>query len=180
MKLCLSLADDCYVTIINGSDPTMTHTEEEKEMFHVKLHQITNSIPRSDKEILLGDFNSRVGSDWRTWQPATGKFGHGNMNLNGELFLSLCAEMDLVITNTYFQVPEKWYYTWQHPRSKHLHLLDYFVTRKRDVKDVKSTKVMRGPECSTDHYMVRSICSFRFSSKVKSSLKWRGNLAQHY
>ena len=167
IMLRLSLADNCFMTIINVYAPTMTHTEEEKEMFYEQLRQITNSIPRSDKIVLLGDFNSRVGSDWKTWQPAIGKFGRGNMNSNGELLLNLCTEMDLVITNTYFQVPEKWYYTWQHPRSKHLHLPDYIITRKRDLKDVKSTRVMRGPECSTDHYMVRSICSFRFRPKMK-------------
>ena len=145
MKLRLLLADNCFEAIINVYAPTITHRKEEKEMFYEQLRQITNSVPRSDKIILLGDFNSRVGSDWKTWQPATGKFGRGKMNSNGELLLNLCTEMDLVITNTYFQVPEKWYFTWQHPRSKHLHLLDYIVSRKSVLKDVKSTRVMRGP-----------------------------------
>ena len=80
IMLRLSLADNCFVTIINVYAPTMTHTEEEKEMFYEQLRQITNRIPRSDKIVLLGDFDSQVGSDWKTWQPAIGKFGRGNMN----------------------------------------------------------------------------------------------------
>ena len=91
--------------------------------------------------------------------------------LGPPLLLYLCTEIDFVITNTYFQVAEKWYYTWQHLRSKHLHLLHYIITRKRDLKDVKSTRVVRGSECSTDHYMVRSTCSSKFRRKVKKQPK---------
>ena len=67
--------------------------------------------------------------------------------------------MNLVVTSTYFQVPEKWYYNWQRPRFVHLHLLYYILTRECDLNDVKSTRVICGPECSTDHYMVRSTCA---------------------
>ena len=48
------------------------------------------------------------------------------------------------------------YFSWMHPRSKHWHLLDYVLTRKVDLHEVLCTKTMRGPECSTDHYLVRT------------------------
>ena len=77
----------------------------------------------SDKLVLLGDFNARVGRDHITWGPALGKFGKGTQNSNGELLACLCTELELAISNTYFDQPEKHYYSWAHPRSKRAHLI---------------------------------------------------------
>ena len=46
--------------------------------------------------------------------------------------------------------------SWMHPRSKHWHLIDYVIVRRRDFNEVQITRAMRGAECSTDH---RLICS---------------------
>ena len=51
-------------------------------------------------------------------------------------------------------MPDHWYYSWQHPRSKRCHLLDYVITRRVDLADVRSTRAMRGADCSTDHYPI--------------------------
>ena len=46
--------------------------------------------------------------------------------------------------------------SWMHPSSKHWHLIDYVIVRRRDLNEVQITRAMRGAECSTDH---RLICS---------------------
>ena len=43
-----------------------------------------------------------------------------------------------------------------HPRSKQWHLIDYIITRQRDLKDVHVTESMRGADCWTDHRLVRA------------------------
>ena len=43
------------------------------------------------------------------------------------------------------------------PRSKHWHLIDYVIVRRRDLNEVQITRAMRGAECSTDHRLIRSI-----------------------
>ena len=83
------------------------------------------------------------------------------MNDNGHRLLSLCAQNELFITNTGFMLKLIYKGTWTHPRSKHVHMLDYVITRKRDRQDVLITRVMRGAECWTDHYLVRSKFSLR-------------------
>ena len=64
------------------------------------------------------------------------------MNHNGLRLLSLCAEHQLVIINTIFQMKNRLNTTWQHPHSKHWHLLDYVIDRQKDRKDVLTTRVM--------------------------------------
>lgn len=65
-----------------------------------------------------------------------------------------CAEHDLTITNTLFQLKNKYKTSWMHPRSKHWHLLDYIIVRRSDTKDVLLTRAMRGAEWWTDHRLI--------------------------
>ncbi len=63
------------------------------------------------------------------------------------------------------------YGPWQHPRSKHVHLLDYIVTRRANIADFLSTRVVRGAECGTDHFMVRSLVAFSIEG-LRSTGLW--------
>ena len=43
-----------------------------------------------------------------------------------------------------------------HPRSKHWHLIDYIIVRRKDRNDVTITKSMCGADCWTDHRLIVS------------------------
>ncbi len=66
-------------------------------------------------------------------------------------------------------MPDKWYYSWQHPRSKHYHLLDYVLIKQDDICDITSTRVMRGADCSTNDFLVRTICKLRIKPLRKKT-----------
>ena len=181
MTLRIRLATNRHITLINVYAPTMTYTDEDKEAFYAQLRSVLNNVPPEDKLILLGDFNARVGSNHNVWRPALGRFGKGQQNHNGELLTCLCTELDLAITNTYFQQPDNHFYSWTHPRSERPHLLDYVITRRRDLKDVKNTRAMRGPDCQTDHYLIRTTLNFSIKpaySKSKPARKRKLDVAQ--
>ena len=78
------------------------------------------------------------------------------MNSSGLRLLSLCSELGLAITNNFFQLRDMHKTSWMHPRSKHWHLIDYVIVRRRDLNEVQITRAMRGAECSTDHRLIRS------------------------
>jgi len=65
--------------------------------------------------------------------------------------------MMMMITNTYFQQANKYKTTWQHPRSKHWHIIDHVITRQRRLKNMHSTRAMRGTGMWSDHRLVRSL-----------------------
>ena len=136
--------------------PTMTNPDEVKDKFYEDLNSLTTNVPSADKLIILGDFNARVGRDSTSWEGVIGKQGVGNCNSNGTLLLQFCSEHDLLITNTIFRLATRNKTSWKHPRSKHWHLIDYIITRKRDRQDVRITKAMCGAECWTDHRLIIS------------------------
>ena len=156
MHMRVPLKGKCHTTIISAYAPTMTNPEETKERFYADLEVLIASVPKEDKLIILGDFNARVGTDCQAWEGVIGKNGIGKSNSNGHLLLRTCSAHDLLITNTVFRLPNRNKTSWMHPRSKHWHLIDYIIVRRRDRKDVQVTKAMCGAECWTDHRLILS------------------------
>jgi exonuclease III len=164
MVMRLPLKGKTQLTLISVYAPTMSYTQEQKELFYQNLTHVLHSVPKDDKLLLLGDFNARVGRDSQSWPDVIGPHGTGQENSNGQLLLTFCAEHGLTITNTLYQLPDIHKATWMHPRSKHWHLIDYVITRRRDIQDVRITRAMRGADCWTDHLLLRSKLSFSIAS----------------
>ena len=96
--------------------------------------------------------------------------------------------------STIFQEKDRLKTTRMHPWSKYIHLIDYVLVHKRDLKDVIPTKVMPSAECHTDHRLVS--CKIRLYFKPKprtggpprkssiwtnfSQLKWKLTFWQAY
>ena len=164
MTMQIPLSKQATATSISAYAPTMTNPEEVKDKFYEELDSLITTV-RTEKLIVLGDFNARVGKDHQAWHRNIGKHGVGNCNSNGHLLLRLCATHDLVITNTLFRLPTRKKTSWMHPRSKHWHLIDYVIVRARDRQDVKVTKAMCGADCWTDHRLIVSKMKLHLQSK---------------
>lgn len=167
ITLRVPLSMDRWCTVIAVYAPTMTNSQEKINQFYDQLNMTLRSVPAPDKIILMGDFNARVGQDHSTWPNVIGKHGCGKLNTNGELLLSICTEHQLGITNTFFKHKPAHKHSWMHPRSKHWHLIDFVITRQRDLTDFMDTRAMRGANCSTDHIMIRSTVNLKVRRKIK-------------
>ena len=161
MALRLLLSGNKHATIISAYAPTMTNLDEVTDRFYDDLYSIISAKPRTDKFILLGDFNARVGSDLQTWEGVMGSKDVGKCNSNGLLLLRKCAEPHLLITNIVFNLPNRNKTSWMHPQSKHWHLIDYVIVRRTDRQDVRVSKIMCGAYCWTYHRLVVSKLNLR-------------------
>ena len=137
--------------------PTLVSSDDVKDRFYDTLYSTLRRISQDDKIILLGDFNARVGRNHDIWHGVIGHHGGGNVNSSGLRLLSLCSELGLAITNTFSQLRDMHKTSWMHPKSKHWHLIDYVIVRRRELNEVQITRAMRGAEYSTDHRLIRSI-----------------------
>ena len=57
--------------------------------------------------------------------------------------------------------------TWQHPRARHWHMIDYDIVRRRDLQDLHQVRAMRGAECWTDHRLVRAKMELKIHPKAR-------------
>lgn len=96
-------------------------------------------IQHRNKLILMGDLNARVGNDHQVWDSVLGQHGVGHMNSNGLRLHSICRKFNLVIRNTHFPQPSCRRISWMHHQSKDWHLIDYIITKKRDLRDINIT-----------------------------------------
>ena len=156
MTLWLPLAKNHLATFVSVYAPTLDSSDDVKDRFYDTLYSTLQKTLINNKIILLDDFNARVSRNHDIWHGVIGHHGVGNMNSSGLRLLSLCSEMDLAITNNFFQLCDMHKTSWMHPRSKQWHLIDNVIVRSRDLNEMQITQAMRGAECSTDY---RLICS---------------------
>ncbi|BHF70896.1 hypothetical protein SprV_0401394900 [Sparganum proliferum] len=122
-----------FATIISAYAPPMTSPVATRDKFYEDLHALLVTVSKADKLIVLGDFNARVGTDHTAWRGVLGPHGLRGSNDNGLLLLRTCAEHRLILTNTFFCLPEREKATCRHPRSRQWHLLDYVLVRSTEL-----------------------------------------------
>ncbi|KAI8511993.1 hypothetical protein Bbelb_110930 [Branchiostoma belcheri] len=64
-----------HVTVVSAYAPTMINTDVVKDEFYENFHTVITAVPKTDKLVILGDFNARVGTDSTSWEGVTGKHG---------------------------------------------------------------------------------------------------------
>ncbi|XP_063606654.1 uncharacterized protein LOC134781365 [Penaeus indicus] len=63
------------LNIICVYTPTLTYPDAEKDAFFDHLTSVAQAVPLSESLYVIGDFNSRVGSDHASWPDCLGKHG---------------------------------------------------------------------------------------------------------
>ncbi|BHF58996.1 hypothetical protein SprV_0100195100 [Sparganum proliferum] len=110
----------------------------------------------SDQLNVVADLGARVGTDHTNWRVVLGRHGTGSSNSNGLLFLQTRTKRNRLLTSTVFHHPMREKATWMHPRSRHWHLLDNVLSRKRNQCDLHVIIVMCRADAWTDHRLVIS------------------------
>ena len=144
-----------HLHILSCYAPTFAASRDEKDRFFDSLQDALSSIPSDECFVMLGDFNARVGSrgvfDERWYE--RGPHGCGELNEAGKELLSFLSTNEATVCNTWFKKRDICKQTWQHPKSKRWHCIDYMIVRKARCLDVS---VMRGADCNTDHRLLRA------------------------
>ena len=89
------------ITVIQVCAPNANAEEVEIEWFYEDLQDVLLLTPRKDVIFIIGNWNTKVGS--QEIPGITGKFGLGLQNEAGKRLTEFCQENTLVIANTLFQ-----------------------------------------------------------------------------
>ncbi|BHF60593.1 hypothetical protein SprV_0100355800 [Sparganum proliferum] len=144
IRLRLLLQVGKFTTIIGVYVAQITSPDDTRDKFYEHLHALLATVSNAAKLIVLGDFNARVGTDHAAWRGVLGPHGLDGFNDDGLLLLRTCAEHWLLLTSTFFRLPMRETAIWMHPRSRHWHLPDYVLVRRRHQRGVLMTKSIPG------------------------------------
>ena len=97
------------ITVIHVYAPTSNAEEAEVEWFYEELQDLLELTPPKDVLCIIGDWNTKVGS--QETPGITGKFDLGIQNEVGQRLIEFCEENALVIANTLFQQHKRRLYT---------------------------------------------------------------------
>ena len=115
------------------------------------------------KYVVLGDLNGHVGRDVNGYEGVHGGNRYGDHNAEGEAILEFATCFDLVVVNTIFTKEMQKLVTYESGGLSSV--VDYVLTRKNDVKDVK---VIPGEECVSQHKLVVMDMRIKRSTEKKA------------
>ena len=117
------------ITVIQVYAPTSNAKEAEVERFYEDLQDLLELTPKKDVLFIIGDWNTKVGS--QETLGVTGKFGLGIWNEAGQRLVEFFQENTLIIANTLFQQHKRRLYTWTSPDGQYRNQIDYILCSQR-------------------------------------------------
>ena len=130
------------------------YSDEVKDYFFEKLSDTINNIKEQDDLYVMGDFNGRVGERRTPWTKHLGPDSDHRTpcNYNSNHVLGLCAEHDLIITNTFFQHRETQIYIWYKGNDIDVSSqIDFTLARTRMRCNIRDSRAIPNAGLDTDH-----------------------------
>ena len=142
------------VVIIQVYAPTSTHSDQEIEDFYENIKKAIDQIKKTDILVVMGDLNAKIGKG--KVDDIVGEYGLGERNERGDRLLQFCQENNMIITNTFYQHPNRNLYTWKSPGDRHRNQIDYIMIRKRFRNNIKNVKTYPGADMggNCDHVLL--------------------------
>jgi len=146
--------------------PTTDAKQQEIDSFYNLLQATLNDHKHSASVIVMGDFNAKVGNDWKNAGGALGRFGRGDSNETGECLIQFANANSMVITNTCFrQAKANRQWTWESPDGVTLNVIDYILISSRWKSSVTNSRAYPSADIGSDHQLL--IANIRLKLKVR-------------
>ena len=155
------------ITLNHVYAPTSNTEEAEVEWFYEDLQDLLELTPKKDVLFIIGDWNSKVGS--QETPGVIGKFGLGVKNEAGQRLIEFCQENALVIANTVFEQHKIRLYTWTSPDGQHQNQIDYILCSQKWRSSIQSAKIRPGADCGSDHELLMAKSRLKLKKAGKTN-----------
>ncbi|KAJ4426527.1 hypothetical protein ANN_27341 [Periplaneta americana] len=142
------------ITIAQCYAPTENSELRKKIEFYSSLRDTIKQISQKDIVILMGDFNAKVGDENEGVKHIVGIHGVGERNDNGNMFVELYADRDLIIGGTWFPHKRHHKVTWVSSDQQTENQIDHFAIKRSWRKSLLDVRSKRGADAGSDHHLV--------------------------
>ena len=139
--------------VIQCYAPTKDHEEESKDQFYDRLQADQDNLINKDVNVLMGDFNEKMGSDNRGYEEVMGQHALREMKMNGERFANLYELNNLVIGCSFFAHKRIQKATWASPDHVTENQIDRICVSKKFRRSLQDVQVRKGADAATDHHL---------------------------
>ena len=153
-----------------------------KAQYQLFLNEIIVALQKvtsAESIVLLGDFNTHVGNDDKTWKGVVGRQGDFDINKNGRYLLQFFATNELCLMQTFFRLIQR--YTWYRDLLEQRSIIDFCIISVNLFSSVIDVRVKKETELPTDHHLVVYILKSlnhprrkeRFRAQSAYRITWR-------
>ncbi|XP_039278735.1 uncharacterized protein LOC111055532 [Nilaparvata lugens] len=164
------------ISLVSVYAPTEDSDEVGKDSFYDLIAAEYDKLPKYDTIKILGDFNAKVGKETYL-KPVAGKYSmHEECNENGRRIIQFAVEKNLIIKSTCFPHKNIHKGTWRIPGTQNVNQIDHVLISARHASSITDVRSLRGPNCDSDHYLVRAVLRERLAlaqaTKGERRIKW--------
>lgn len=146
------------LNLIQVYAPTSDSSVEEIEKFYDDLDDLTRKLKKHEVTIIMGDLNVKVGKGQD--EDTVGRFGLGDRNERGDRLVQYCQEKEMIIRNTFYDLPPRRLYTWTAPGHTKNNIIrnqiDFIIINKRFRNGIQSVKTYPSADADSDHNLLLS------------------------
>jgi hypothetical protein len=152
--------------------PTEDKDDDIKDSFYEELEQVFDQFPRYHMEILLTDFNAKVGRE-DIFKPIIGnKSLHEASNDNGVRVVNYATSKHQIFKSTTRPHRDIHKHTWTSPDGVTHNQTDHVLINKRRYSSILDVQFFRGADCDIDCYLVVEKLRERISVSKRARQKF--------
>ena len=165
------------MSIVQCYAPTENAELDEKEAFYSLLDKTLVGIKRSGINVMMGDFNVKVGNNNQDIKHIMSRHGMpcDKENEKGQLLIELCGKHGLVIGGTVFPQKEGHKVTWIPPDKdkQGRNQTDHICISRNWRKSLLDVRNKRGADIGSDHHMIMGILRIKTKKVIRNATNRR-------
>jgi hypothetical protein len=102
----------------------------------------------------MGDLHAKIENDSLGLKNVMGRHGLGTRNENGDMFIDLCVNYNLIIGGSLFPHKDIHKATWVAPHQRTFNQIDHIAISKKWMRSLLDVRSYRGADVASDHHLV--------------------------